>query len=42
MIWLEMETLTGADSADEWKVDPSIMEFIEDLAELETIGKKYA
>ena len=25
MIWLEMETLTGADSADEWKVDPSIM-----------------
>ena len=25
MIWLEMETLTGADSPDEWKVDPSIM-----------------
>ena len=25
MIWLEMETLTGADTADEWKVDPSIM-----------------
>jgi len=25
MIWLQMETLTGADSADEWKVDPSIM-----------------
>ena len=25
MIWLEMETLTGADSADEWKVDPSII-----------------
>ena len=25
MIWLEMETLTGADTADEWKVDPTIM-----------------
>ena len=25
MIWLQMETLTGADSPDEWKVDPSIM-----------------
>jgi hypothetical protein len=25
MIWLEMETLTGADNADEWKVDPAIM-----------------
>ena len=25
MIWLEMETLTGANSADEWKVDPSLM-----------------
>ena len=25
MIFLEMETLTGADQADEWKVDPSIM-----------------
>lgn len=25
MIWLEMETLTSADSPDEWKVDPSIM-----------------
>lgn len=25
MIWLEMETLTGAESADEWKVDPTIM-----------------
>jgi len=25
MIWLQMETLSGADSADEWKVDPSIM-----------------
>lgn len=25
MIWLEMETLTGADNPDEWKVDPSIM-----------------
>lgn len=25
MIWLEMETLTGAESPDEWKVDPSIM-----------------
>ena len=25
MIWLQMETLTGADSPDEWKVDPSLM-----------------
>lgn len=25
MIWLEMETLTGAEVADEWKVDPTIM-----------------
>ena len=25
MIWLEMETLTGADYPDAWKVDPSIM-----------------
>lgn len=25
MIWLEMETLTGANSADEWKVDPAIL-----------------
>ena len=25
MIWLQMETLTGATSPDEWKVDPSLM-----------------
>ncbi len=25
MIWLEMETLTGAETADEWKVDPALM-----------------
>lgn len=25
MIWLEMETLTGSKSADEWKVDPDLM-----------------
>lgn len=25
MIFLQMETLTGADQADEWKVDPSLM-----------------
>lgn len=25
MIWLEMETMTNAETADEWKVDPSIM-----------------
>ena len=25
MIWLQMETLSNADSPDEWKVDPSIM-----------------
>lgn len=25
MIWLQMETLTNADSPDEWKVDPSLM-----------------
>lgn len=25
MIWLEMETLTGAKGPDEWKVDPAIM-----------------
>lgn len=25
MIWLEMETMSNADTADEWKVDPSIM-----------------
>lgn len=25
MIWLQMETLSGADSPDEWKVDPALM-----------------
>lgn len=25
MIWLEMETMTNAETPDEWKVDPSIM-----------------
>ena len=25
LIWLEMETLSGANSPDEWKIDPSIM-----------------
>lgn len=25
MIWLEMETIANADTADEWKVDPTIM-----------------
>ena len=25
MIWLEMETLQGSDTPDDWKVDPSIM-----------------
>ena len=25
MIWLEMETMSNAESADEWKVDPAIM-----------------
>lgn len=25
MIWLEMETMSNADTADEWKVDPAIM-----------------
>ena len=33
--------IDGHSSALEAKVDPSINEFIEDLLELETIGKKY-